>query len=390
MIGYVYQSDVLAATLRREGTHTLFAYEPNYLAHGGQAVASTLPLSEEPVQSPGGSVPAFFSGLLPEGRRLNALVRHSKTSADDELSLLVEVGADTVGDVYVTKESEPTHQISRIELPRKTADLDFSELQSSLGVALNPRLAGVQDKASAHMISYHASRGNTPFIIKFDPPEFPHLCRNELFFLNLAQKIKIPVAKAQLVSDAHGATALLVNRFDRVDSRKIHLEDGAQVLNRYPADKYNLSFEEVVQGLSALTMAPVASRINFLTQLAFAWLTGNGDLHAKNLSVLGVPGQSLVAPMYDLPSSVFYSDLDPELAMSVSNSSVLTTRRFMEVGHALGLPEKSVDRVRHAVLKLTRDLAAQIEAGALPFDTKVNDKASRQLQRRWNDFSHDS
>lgn len=390
MIGYVYQSDVLAATLRREGAHTLFAYEPRYLAQGGQAVASTLPLSEVPVQSPGGSVPAFFSGLLPEGRRLNALVRHSKTSADDELSLLVEVGTDTVGDVYVTRESEPPHQSSRIELPWKTADLDFAELQSSLGVALNPRLAGVQDKASAHMISYHASRGNTPFIIKFDPPEFPHLCRNEFFFLNLARKLKIPVTKAHLVNDAHGATALLVNRFDRDDSRMIHLEDGAQVLNRYPADKYNLSFEEVTQGLSVLTIAPVASRINLLTQLAFAWLTGNGDLHAKNLSVLGVPGQSLVAPMYDLPSSVFYSDLDPELAMSVSNSSVLTTRRFIEAGHALGLPEKSVDRVRHAVLKVTRDLAAHVEAGALPFDAKVNAKASRQLHRRWTDFSHNS
>jgi serine/threonine-protein kinase HipA len=390
MIGYVYRSGVLAATLRREGAHTLFEYEPNYLAHGGLAVASTLPLSDVPVQSPGGSVAAFFSGLLPEGRRLSALVRQAKTSADDELSLLLEVGGDTVGDVYVTKEPAPSFETTRVILPRDTSQLDFSELQSSRGIALNPRLAGVQDKASAHMISYHASRGNTPYIIKFDPPEFPHLCRNEFFFLSLARKLKIPVARSQLASDTHGNTALLVNRFDREDSRMIHLEDGAQALNRYPADKYNLSFEEVAQGLSSLTMAPVASRINLLTQLGFAWLTGNGDLHAKNLSVLGVPGQGLIAPMYDLPSSVFYSDLDPELAMSVGGSSVVTSRRFMEAGQALGLPVKSVDRVRLAVLKVTRDLAAQVEAGALPFDAKVNAKASRQLQRRWADLSRES
>ena len=39
--------------------------------------------------------------LLPEGRRLGALRRAVKTSADDELSLLLAVGADAIGDVQV-------------------------------------------------------------------------------------------------------------------------------------------------------------------------------------------------------------------------------------------------------------------------------------------------
>jgi len=40
--------------------------------------------------SPAGALPSYFSGLLPEGRRLGALRRAVKTSADDELSLLLE------------------------------------------------------------------------------------------------------------------------------------------------------------------------------------------------------------------------------------------------------------------------------------------------------------
>ena len=47
------------------------------------------PLSEEPVVTRGRGVPAYFAGLLPEGRRLSGLRRALKTSADDELSLLV-------------------------------------------------------------------------------------------------------------------------------------------------------------------------------------------------------------------------------------------------------------------------------------------------------------
>src|SRR5438552_2279477 len=52
------------------------------------AVATTLPVTPEPLVRTGGAVPAYFAGLLPEGRRLGALRRAVKTSADDELSLL--------------------------------------------------------------------------------------------------------------------------------------------------------------------------------------------------------------------------------------------------------------------------------------------------------------
>ncbi|WP_414819923.1 HipA domain-containing protein [Serinicoccus sp. CNJ-927] len=37
-----------------------------------------------------------------------------------------------------------------------------------------------------------------------------------------------------------------------------------------------------------------------------AWATGNGDLHAKNLSVLQRDGEWRVAPVYDVPSTVPY------------------------------------------------------------------------------------
>ena len=65
------------------------------------AIATTLPVTTTPVTTLGGAVPAFFAGLLPEGRRLSALRQGVKTSADDELSLLLGVGGDTIGDVRV-------------------------------------------------------------------------------------------------------------------------------------------------------------------------------------------------------------------------------------------------------------------------------------------------
>ena len=71
----VYKAGRAAATLTRTDGGIRFEYLSEY---NGPAVAHSLPYGRV-VQSNGGAVPAFFSGLLPEGRRLNALRREVKT-----------------------------------------------------------------------------------------------------------------------------------------------------------------------------------------------------------------------------------------------------------------------------------------------------------------------
>jgi serine/threonine protein kinase HipA of HipAB toxin-antitoxin module len=61
-------------------------------------------VTAEPAFRPVGAVPPFFAGLLPEGRRLSALRAAVKSSGDDELSLLLAVGGDTVGDIEILPE----------------------------------------------------------------------------------------------------------------------------------------------------------------------------------------------------------------------------------------------------------------------------------------------
>jgi serine/threonine-protein kinase HipA len=66
----VYKAGVLAGTLLRLHDRTEFSYLPGYLGSGHQAVAWSLPLTAEASIAPAAAVPAFFAGLLPEGRRL--------------------------------------------------------------------------------------------------------------------------------------------------------------------------------------------------------------------------------------------------------------------------------------------------------------------------------
>ncbi|MCE3292897.1 MAG: phosphatidylinositol kinase, partial [Arthrobacter sp.] len=296
----IYKRGVLAARLERHDGGTKFSYVPAYLQSGRPAVASSLPLSPEPVLSGAGAAPPYFTGLLPEGRRLNALRRSIKTSADDDLSLLIAAGGNPVGDVQIVGHGElldPEEHAVEVD-PRKP--VDFDELLGDSGLIDPVALAGVQDKLSAGMISMPVASAGRRFILKLNAPEFPHVVENEFIMFRYAAKLRIPMSRVQLMRDVAGRPGLLVERFDRVPLgdgaagdgdrvARLAVEDGAQVLKLYPADKYNVGFGTVCRALAEYCAAPLPALRNLAIQAAFAWLSGNGDLHAKNVSMVQQP-----------------------------------------------------------------------------------------------------
>jgi serine/threonine-protein kinase HipA len=341
----VYKAGARAASLRRGPGGVEFRYLPDYLAAAGPAVATSLPLTEDTRLTPAGAVPPFFAGLLPEGRRLSALRHAIKTSADDDLSLLLAVGGDAIGDVQV----QP-HDVLPADVPPLVEVADFASVSFAglfaRSVAADPDrvgLPGVQEKMSARMITVPVARHADHFILKLNPPEFPGLVENEAFFIDAARESGLPVVEAQLVHDADDAAGLLVRRFDRVadDAGTVTaraVEDGCQVLDRYPADKYAVSSEAVAQALITQTYArPVAAR-ELLRQFAFAYLSGNGDAHAKNFSIRQeAGGEWRVAPAYDLPSSQPYGDTTLALSIRGRRGSDITRRVLEEFGASVGL-----------------------------------------------------
>ena len=182
-------------------------------------------------------------------------------------------------------------------------------------------LPGVQDKTSAAMINLPVARAGERFILKLNPiGEYPHLVENEAFFLDAARASGLTVPPHDLVTDRDGAPGLLVRRFDRstVDGelRALAVEDGCQVADRPPADKYLLGSGQVFAALAAVCDAPTLAGRELIRQLAFAYLTGNGDAHAKNFSVLqDLSGEWRVSPVYDVPCSQVYGDTTMALSI---------------------------------------------------------------------------
>ena len=384
----VYKAGRLAATLRRDPLGITFAYDPDYLLAPGPAVATTLPVTEEPTRTGAGAVPPFFAGLLPEGRRLSALRRAVKTSADDELSLLLAVGRDTIGDVSVVPQGEePGLNEPTLQATKSWDEVRFADVLTEAGIVDRTALPGVQDKVSAKMISVPIKRAGERYILKVDPPEYQHVVEIEAFFLEVAYQARMERASADVIHDADGRSGLLVRRFDRRAepsgvTRAIACEDGCQVLGRWPADKYNVTAEETASALANHCAARAVAVRAIYQQICFAWLTGNGDVHAKNLSILATAeGEWRVSPAYDLPSTVPYGDLTTALSIQGRHTG-LARRSLLQFGVDIGLPARAAERVLDDLLHRLAGLDNDLRAGALPFDQAANTKLAQELRYR--------
>jgi serine/threonine-protein kinase HipA len=329
----------------------MFRYVDEWIRSGAAPVATTLPVTSEPVVRPGGALPAYFTGLLPEGRRLGALRRAVKTSADDELSLLLAVGADAIGDVQVVPPGvQPAEVPARVALEHIT-EIRFADLLTELGIrAQRAALPGVQDKTSAAMINLPVARAGERYLLKLNPAEFPHLVENEKFFLDAAGKSGLTVPPNELVTDADGKPGLLIKRFDRITvdgaMHALAVEDGCQVLNRPPADKYRLGADRTFAALATVCDAPAVAARDLIRQLAFAYLTANGDAHAKNFSIRQeLDGEWRISPAYDTPSSYPYGDTTMALSIGGRSGGDFGVADFIALGERLGVPERAVRRL---------------------------------------------
>ena len=377
----VYKSGMLAGHLERtQHGSVVFRYEPDYTASQASPIASTLPFEPDPVESPNGALPAFFAGLLPEGHRLTVLKDAVKTSLADELSLLLAVGADVPGDVQIVPAGQPPLEPESLADVSRPEDLDFAALAEAVDLH---GLPGVQSKASASMLTTPLALAGRRYLLKLDPPLHRHLVVNEALHLAGAKALKIPVAAHSVVRDRRDLPGLLVERFDRIhndggDIRRLPLEDAAQVMNLPPASKYAVSSEDVVLALAGLCKArPVAVRALYL-QFVFAWLTGNGDLHAKNVSVLGRPqGGWAVAPIYDIPSTLVYGD--DTMALTVNGRvKGLRARHWREFAAAIGLPQRAAAAANAVALAA----ASAINLEELPFTGSPLNGTMRELRFR--------
>ncbi|BBY06768.1 type II toxin-antitoxin system HipA family toxin [Mycobacterium noviomagense] len=388
----VYLGDDLVAHLVRGQRDTIsFDYIPDHdsadVPVRERSVSwSLLRTDRYPVITTGGAVPAFFAGLLPEGVRLGVVTSSTKTSADDHLTLLLAIGADTVGNVRVVPSSaESVRPLPMFEPER---DTDFRAVFNKLvgSVDADPvGLAGVQPKVSAAMISAPTLTRSGPAILKLNPVEYPLLVENEHFFMSMAAACGLRVATTSLLHDADGRSALLVRRFDRNGLTRIAQEDACQVADIYPASKYRIKAETAIGVLADACARGGGSRaagvLELLKTVVFSWLIGNGDLHGKNLSIYNPDGAWQPTPAYDLLCTQPYMRWRDPMALSLyGRANRLTRDHVVEAGERLGLRPRATSRTIDSIIDAAQDWPGR--CGDIGFDDRQTELLSEMLHNR--------
>lgn len=146
--------------------------------------------------------------------------------------------------------------------------------------------------------------------------------------MRLAARAGLEVADVEL-GQAKDQPYLLVERYDREvvggQLSRLHQEDFCQALGVPARQKYEAeggpSFAESFALLTAHAARPAVDRLRLLRAVAFHFLVGNADAHAKNYALLYRRARPELAPLYDVLSTLVYDGLSAKLAMKIGGEA---------------------------------------------------------------------
>ncbi len=271
-----------------------------------------------------------LSNLLPEGALLDYLAQALKTHTDNEFELFTYHGQDLPGALIATA-IEPN------AIPDYVLD-DTAKASAVKSVIPDEKkhfsLAGVQmkfsmrEKDGRYQIAESGALGD--WIIKTPSTTHKHVPLNEFTAMHLAELAGVTIPDIRLVEmdkleqlpainlpDEHYAFA--IRRFDRLDRERIHMEDFAQILVKYPRDKYrSANYQQIGKILYNYAEDGLGDAQQFARRLLVNILLANGDAHLKNWSVIYPDTVTpALSPAYDIVTTRVYMGNEQEFALNL-------------------------------------------------------------------------
>ncbi len=391
---------------RRDRERIGFRYDERWMAQGGFPISRSLPFERGGVFEEGGEAGRFFGNLLPEADFRRQIVRALRIS-DTDFSLLRALGGECAGALSILPAGERPDagrgcrktSIARLADPYRRQGELFRPGKGKIRLAL----AGAQEKCPAlrrdDALFLPEGDAASTHIVKFQPPEFPCLPANEAFTSMLAAAVGLPVVDVELPA-AGGGRCLLVERYDRRVHEggriaRLHQEDFCQALGLGRAAKYEESggprFADCCRLLREVSEEPDVDLDRLLRWQIFNALAGNADGHAKNLSLLRLPGGEIrLAPFYDLICTRAYEGVAHRLAFSVGGAEdpdAVSPDRWSGLARDCGFSPRHVrERVRDMAARLPAALdptRRRFEAapGAPPAPRRIEEVVKRQCRR---------
>lgn len=183
--------------------------------------------------------------------------------------------------------------------------------------------------------------------------------------------------------------AFAIKRFDRDGNQRIHMEDFAQVLVKYPHEKYNAAnYEQIGRILYEYSGDGLADTQQFARRLLVNILLANGDAHIKNWSLLySNQITPRLSPAYDIVTTSAYIDDERHYALNLGKN-----KDWYEVSYANFEVWAKRSKIPWRVIKPHLDDTMEKARSLWPEALKslpMNEAHKKKLQNHWEKLQHD-
>lgn len=325
-------------------------------------------------------VEAFLWGLLPDNDNvLNRWAQRFQVSARNPFALISNVGEDCAGAVQFVR-PERIQDMTGDSLP-EIEWLDEAGIAERLRTLRAdhaawriPRdtgqfsLAGAQPKTALLFEDgrWGVPSGRIPTTHILKPPtgDYDGHAENEHVCMHLASELGLITASSRVMR-FEDEVAIVIERYDRQQTDdgiiRVHQEDMCQALAVLPTIKYENQggpgVRPIVELIRTFSGRPDEDVQRFIDAVAFNWIIGGTDAHAKNYSMLiGAEGRARLAPLYDVASILPY-DFDLQrikLAMKIGGDY----------------------RLRDIGLRQWQKLSADLKTDSEPFVQRISEMAA--------------
>ncbi|MCX4187028.1 type II toxin-antitoxin system HipA family toxin [Methylophaga sp. OBS4] len=345
-----------------------------------------------------------LSNLLPEGALRELITQHKKIHIDDEFHLFSYLGQDLPGAIVARpmRPEEVPESVLSTHGKAKAVEFNIGDGENKFS------LAGVQIKFSMKEKDgrYNLTKGGElgDWIIKTPSTQHKNVPLNEFTAMSLAEMVGIEIPEIKLVElnqldnlpqinlpDERYAFA--IKRFDRAGNERVHMEDFAQILVKYPHEKYrSANYEQLGKIIDGFSGDGLADTQQFARRLLVNILLANGDAHIKNWSFL-YPDKVTprLSPAYDIVTTSVYIEDEVQFALNLGKTKEwykVSMAHFEYWATKAGIPWRAVKPHLDDVMETARASWPQALSG-LPMDEDHKAKLSAHWTSLHEDFKID-
>ena len=355
----------------------------------------------------------MLSNLLPEGALRELLTQGLKIHVDNEFQLFAALGHDLPGGLIarqLTSDQTPDQVQRHLNLSH-ISQIDDSEILSGNNKF---SLAGVQMKFSmkeqdgrftlTQIGSLDETLSLGDWIVKTPSTQHAYVPLNEYSTMTLAKMAGVDTPEIKLVNVSQldhlppinlpqEQYAFAIKRFDRMATptavKRVHMEDFAQVLSKYPHEKYSsANYEQIGQVLYQFSGNPISDTQQLARRLLVNILLANGDAHLKNWSLF-YPDQVTpqLSPAYDILTTCIYIQGEKQFALNLAKNKdwyMAEMHHFKYWSEKVGVPWRMIKPHLDDVMDTARSLWPTALSNLPMIDTH-----QEQLRAHWQRLSPD-